>query len=190
MRQFFAGLSWCMVLVYPFIVWFGLQLLPLRLLGLLLFCLAGIRIFLLRAQTTKGGLPVLLSTLLLLVAVHAMIANDSDGLRFYPVAVNLVLFGMFASSLRWGPPVIERLARLSEPQLSTAGVRYTRKVTIVWSIFFAGNGLFAWYTAVFTSFDTWALYNGAISYGLIGTVFAVEWLIRRRVKKVHHAYPE
>lgn len=190
MRQLLAGLSWCMVLVYPFIVLFGLQLLPLRLLGMMLICLAGLRIFLLRSHVSKSGLPILLSTLLLLTAIHAMIANDPGGLRFYPVAVNVVMLGMFSASLRWGPPVIERLARMSEPDLPPAAVDYTRKVTIAWSLFFIGNGLVAWYTAVFASFDIWALYNGAIAYGLIGAMFTIEWLIRRRVKQAGNAHPE
>ena len=76
MRQLLAGLSWCIVLVYPFIVLFGLQLLPMRLLGLMLIVLAGLRILLLRSQVSKNGLPILLSTLLVLIAAHAMIANN------------------------------------------------------------------------------------------------------------------
>jgi len=177
-----------MILVYPFIVLFGLQLLSLRLLGLMLIVLAGLRIFLLRSHVGNSGLPVLLSTLLLLIAVHAMIANDPDWLRFYPVAVNVVMLGLFGASLRWGPPVIERLARTSEPDLPAAAVGYTRRVTVAWSLFFAVNGLIAWYTAVFASFDTWVLYNGAIAYGLIGAMFTVEWFIRRRVKKAGSAH--
>tara|TARA_R110002072_G_scaffold302958_1_gene490376 strand:- start:15545 stop:16114 length:570 start_codon:yes stop_codon:yes gene_type:complete len=188
MRQLLAGLSWSIVLAYPFIVLFGLQLLPLRLLGLLLIALAALRIYLLRSQVGKSGLPIVLSSLLLLIAMHAMIANDPSWMRFYPVAVNVVMLGMFGGSLRWGPPFVERLARMSEPELPATAIAYTRKVTIVWCLFFAGNGLIAWYTAVFTSFDTWALYNGAIAYALIGTIFSIEWLIRRRIKKAGSAH--
>lgn len=188
MRQLLAGLSWSMVLIYPFIVFFGLQLLPLRMLALLLIVLAGIRIFLLRSQVEKGFLPLLLSILLLLIAMHALIANDPSWMRFYPVAVNVVMLGMFGGSLRWGPPVVERLARMSEPELPAAAVVYTRRVTFAWCLFFAGNGLIAWYTAVFASFDTWAVYNGAISYALIGVMFSIEWLIRRRLKQVFSAH--
>jgi uncharacterized membrane protein len=32
----------------------------------------------------------------------------------------------------------------------------------------------------------WALYNGLIAYLLIGTLFAVEWLVRQRVKARAH----
>jgi uncharacterized membrane protein len=50
-------------------------------------------------------------------------------------------------------------------------------------LFFIGNGLIALYTALFASFDAWALYNGAIAYGLIGLLFGGEWLFRRWVKQ-------
>lgn len=188
MRQLLAGLTWSMVLVYPFIVLFGLQLIPLRQLGLILVVLAGLRILMLRTQLPRDGLPILLSILLLLIAVHTMINNDPAWLRYYPIAVNAVMLGMFWASLLWGPPIIERLARLSEPELPVAAVAYTRKVTIAWSLFFAVNGLIAWYTAVFASFDTWALYNGAVAYALMGTIFTIEWLIRRRVKRNFNAH--
>jgi uncharacterized membrane protein len=78
---------------------------------------------------------------------------------------------------------------MSEPDLPIAAIAYTRKVTIAWSLFFAVNGLIAWYTAVFASFDTWALYNGAVAYVLIGLMFTAEWLIRRRVKRNLNAHP-
>ena len=59
---------------------------------------------------------------------------------YYPVLVNAILLAVFAASL-WRPPtVIERIARLREPDLPPAAVVYTRRVTIVWSVFFALNG--------------------------------------------------
>jgi uncharacterized membrane protein len=183
MSRLFASLSWCMVLVYPFIVLFGLRVLPLQYLGIFFIVLAGLRLALLRSQAKKNILPMLLSLVLLLVAAHAVLANDPKGLRFYPVAVNTVMLFVFATSLWNGPSFIERLARISEPDLPSAAVAYTRKVTVVWCLFFIGNGLIALYTALFSSFDTWALYNGAIAYGLIGLLFGVELLFRRKVKQ-------
>ena len=73
MRQLLAGLSWCMVLVYPFIVLFGLQLLPMRQLGLMLVVLAGMRILMLRSQWSSGGLSLLLPILLLLLIILLLV---------------------------------------------------------------------------------------------------------------------
>ncbi len=97
---------------------------------------------------------------------------------YYPVLVNSALFVLFTVSLVRPPSVIERIARLRDPELPPAAVVYTRRVTIVWTVFFALNGATALYTALFTPLETWALYNGLIAYVLIGTLFAVEFAIR------------
>lgn len=103
-------------------------------------------------------------------------------LKFYPVVVNFVLFVFFLLSLRFGRPVIERIARLQESDLSSIGIKYTRQVTIIWCLFFIFNGTLAAITATWCSNEVWVLYNGLISYILIGFVFGVEWLVRRRVR--------
>ena len=100
----------------------------------------------------------------------------------YPVAVNAVMLAIFLSSLWRGMPVIERLARLREPELPAAGVRYTRNVTWAWCGFFILNGAIASWTALYASLATWTLYNGAISYGLIAVMFTGEWLVRHQLR--------
>ena len=77
--------------------------------------------------------------------------------------------------------MVERLARLRNPELPAAGVRYTRQVTQVWCAFFIVNGLIAVWTAVWSSREVWAVYNGFIAYLAMGALFAGEWLLRRRL---------
>jgi len=89
---------------------------------------------------------------------------------------------LFASSLNQSQTIIERLARLQEPELPESGVRYTRKVTKVWCGFFVLNGLIALYTC-FQPLELWTLYNGLISYLLAGSLFAGEWIVRQFVRK-------
>mgnify|MGYP003988786837 FL=1 len=89
---------------------------------------------------------------------------------------------LFFVSLLHPPTIVERFARIQNPNLPEAAVRYTRKVTIVWCVFFVCNGCAALYTALFSSLETWTLYNGAISYALMGILFAGEYLIRRRLQ--------
>jgi uncharacterized membrane protein len=102
--------------------------------------------------------------------------------KAYPLCVNLGLLASFGWSLWQGPPVVERLARLQEPDLPAHAVRYTRKVTQAWCAFFAVNAVLSLATALWGSQALWALYNGAIAYALMGAFFTVEWLIRRRVR--------
>ncbi|HFC3024557.1 TPA: hypothetical protein ACFIR0_000119 [Neisseria gonorrhoeae] len=48
---------------------------------------------------------------------------------WYPVLVNLMMLAVFGSSLFAGQTVIEKLARLQQPDLPEKAVRYTRRVT-------------------------------------------------------------
>jgi uncharacterized membrane protein len=49
-------------------------------------------------------------------------------------------------------------------------------------VFLLCNGAIALYTALVSSREVWALYNGLIAYGLMGAMFAGEWLVRRWVR--------
>ncbi len=125
-----------------------------------------------------------------LLAALTLAGNSALPLKLYPVVVNLVMLIVFGASLRHPPSAIERLARLHDPALDAHGVAYTRRVTQVWCGFFGLNGLIALGTAFWASDRIWALYNGLISYACIGTLMAVEYLVRRQVrgkKKSAHA---
>ncbi|EWG98965.1 hypothetical protein [Halomonas sp. BC04] len=87
------------------------------------------------------------------------------GMRAYPIAVNAIMLAIFLTSLGGPMPIAERLARLREPALSPAGVRYTRRVTWAWCVFFVVNGGIAAWTALYAELAIWSLYNGVISYG-------------------------
>ena len=103
-------------------------------------------------------------------------------LRWYPVLISGFMLVLFSLSLKYGPPMVERLARLREPQLPPEAIRYTRQVTVAWSVFFFCNGLCAALLTLWAPLNWWMLYTGLISYGLIGLMFAIEWLIRQRVR--------
>ena len=88
--------------------------------------------------------------------------------------VNLGLLIAFGSTLVRGPSMIEKFARMGNPKLGEHAVQYTRRVTQVWCVFFALNGAFSAYTALFWTRAAWSLYNGAIAYGLVGVLLAGE----------------
>lgn len=102
--------------------------------------------------------------------------------RLYPAFMNLAMLVTFAATL-WRPPsMIERFARILEPDLPESGVRYTRNVTVVWIAFFAINGGIALWTALYASWRTWTIYNGMLAYLAMGVLFSAEYLVRRRVR--------
>jgi uncharacterized membrane protein len=146
-------------------------------------CLARLVVLRLRAQAAFGGGYLTLVCIGgIVLAAASFWLEESGAVLFYPVLVNAALFVVFAASLASPPSIIERFARLREPDLPPAAVAYTRRVTTVWTVFFVLNGAAALYTALYTSLEIWALYNGLIAYVLIGTVFAVEFAIRARLK--------
>lgn len=109
------------------------------------------------------------------------VADSHWMLRWYPVLVSAFMLSLFGSSLVYGPPIVERMARLQRPDLPESGVRYTRRITQVWCVFFLGNGLTAAALTLWAPLAWWALYTGLISYALMGLLFAGEWFARRRV---------
>lgn len=107
-------------------------------------------------------------------------------LQLYPVLISVIMLCLFAYSLIFPPSFIERIARLSESELPLQAVFYTRRVTQVWCVFFVFNGGVALATALWASPAVWSLYNGVISYLLMGLLFAGEYLVRLRFKQKYH----
>ncbi|HXV83722.1 MAG TPA: hypothetical protein VEG60_28015 [Candidatus Binatia bacterium] len=168
-------------LLYPLAIWLGGEVEPRFLAGLLL--LAGLTRFL----TLKGNPAELWwlggAALLLIAAVWS---NLLLPLKLYPVLVNGVLLGVFAYSLFFPPSMIERFARMSEPDLPAHAIGYTRRVTQIWCLFFAINGAIALMTALWASPATWTLYNGLIAYLAMGLLFAGEYVVRWHFKRQLH----
>ncbi len=162
---------------YPLLVFFGLGHFEPRWLALLLAALA-----VLRALGSRDLFWWWAAGAGLVLAAVSALANAALPLKLYPVLVNLVLLIVFAASLRHPPSMVERLARLREPDLDAQGVAYTRRVTQVWCGFFVLNGGIALATCLWGSDKTWALYNGLIAYGLMGLLMGIEWLVRRHVR--------
>lgn len=100
---------------------------------------------------------------------------------WYPVLINAAMLAIFGGSLLSGSSVIERIARLRHPRLPADAIRYTRRVTKVWCVFFLCNGVTAAVLVMWAPRNWWVAYNGCISYVLIGLLVAGEWLIRPRV---------
>ncbi|CAD6510127.1 hypothetical protein LMG28727_00311 [Paraburkholderia kirstenboschensis] len=116
---------------------------------------------------------------LLSCASAAIVLTNSELLlRLYPSLVNLGLLIAFGATLVRGPSMIEKFARLGNPDLPPGAVRHTRRVTQVWCVFFLLNGAFSAYTALYWSRASWSLYNGAIAYVLIGVLLIAEVIWR------------
>jgi len=172
-----VALPW---LAYPLGVWGALAVGGARLAGgavVAALALRGVLVW-------RSGDAALLRRLLVplaaagLPAAAAALLEDPLLLLFVPVLVNLGLLAAFARTLWRGPPLIETLARLQMGELSAAELRYCRGVTAVWCLFFAANAIATALLALSGSLRAWALWTGALSYGAIGLVLAIELTVR------------
>lgn len=172
-----------LILLYPLAVYFGLTYWSARWVGVIVAAVFFLRLLMLRRhrETARHLLPVVIVAMS--CALVSAILDHEGALRLVPVAINATLLGAFALTLHNPPSMIERFARLMEPELSTEAIAYTRTVTKVWCGFFLLNGSMALYTALFSSLKFWTLYNGLIAYGLMGVLFGIEYLVRQRVKQ-------
>ncbi|MDU8360703.1 hypothetical protein [Pseudomonas syringae group sp. J309-1] len=164
--------------LYPFAVYYGTEHFAPWQFALLLGVL-----WLGRALTARKR-PATLITALIAVGFCLLLGllDSAELLRWYPVLISASMLSLFGMSLIYGPPIVERMARLGNSQLSEKAVRYTRQVTVVWCCFFLANGLIAAGLTLWAPLSWWALYTGLVSYGLMGLLFAGEWLVRRRVR--------
>jgi uncharacterized membrane protein len=177
-------LTGLLLLAWPFLIWFGLAHNRLQ----WLLPLMALLLFLRFRQTRRQAGPLSVVTQVVAAAGMALciasyLLKTHQLLLFYPVVVNGVMLAVFGGSLWTAMPIVERLARLREPALPGVAVRYTRRVTQIWCAFFIGNGGIALFTALYGDMSLWTAWNGMISYLLMGTLMAGEWLVRQRVIK-------
>jgi len=169
------------VLCYPFAIWFGLTHWRPETIAL-----AMAAVFLLRLLTFGHRVPALeglakaLALFGILLCLAGGLLKSHHLLLYYPVMMNVLMLLLFATSLRGPASLVEQLARLRQPALPPAAIVYTRRVTQIWCAFFIFNGGVALFTCLYGNMPLWALYNGGISYLLMGLLMGTEWIIRTR----------
>jgi uncharacterized membrane protein len=173
-----------LLLAWPFVIWFGLAHNSLHWLLPLMALLLVLRLR--QARKNAGPMRFVMQSVALAgiaLCVASVLLKTHQLLLFYPVVVNAVMLSVFGGSLWSAMPLVERLARLRTPDLPPQGVRYTRRVTQIWCLFFIFNGTIALFTALHGDMRMWTSWNGMLSYLLMGALMAGEWLIRRQVMK-------
>lgn len=176
-----AALRGTFVAAYPLLVYVGVSRWSPRTLGLVLLAalLPGL-VSKLRTADRAHLWPVLRVPLSIFALVGLGAALNEP--RFFyalPVLVNLMLLANFAATLRGPVSMIERFARMQEPELPPGGEAYCRKVTIVWCWFFVANAAASAALALWAPVAWWSLYVGGIAYLLIGVMFTVEYVVRK-----------
>lgn len=180
MRAVLTIVMAALTVMYPLAVYYGLTRLGTRSVVVLLAVMLALSALL--KWKTLIREPRELAGILLVGAALSLSAlfDDHRFLLATPVLINAGLFVTFAGSLRTDTPLIERFARMQVSDLSAEELRYCRRVTQVWSVFFVLNGGTALALALLAPLSWWALYNGLLAYVLIGLLGASEYVIRKR----------
>lgn len=169
-------------LAYPFMVYAALGRVPAGALVLVVLAVIGARLALMRGTALARPLLPAMAVIAMVTASLALIDSHAAALA-YPVLMNLGMAAAFGLSLRRGPSLVETFASLTEPHPGVAARAYMRKVTLVWCVFLLANALISALTAASGNLALWTLYNGLVSYGLMAALFAVEYLVRQRLRR-------
>ena len=151
--------------------------------------------------------PLLSAIFLFTVGTVTYITNKFLFLRLYPVIVSLSLLSIFGISVINKPTLVYRMAILKDKHIVGSInehriERYCNIVNYIWCIHFILNILVSLGTVIFTEIypvevypqyqivlfnkikgDIWTIYNGGISYGIMFSIFTVEFIVRWFVNK-------
>ena len=164
-----------LIVAYPFVVFFAFKTgVAVKFIGLFLLAIV-ILSFLRNKNRFLFGIGLFICFLILCF-------NQDIFIKIYPVLMNGAVCAMFALSLN-KTPLITQYAQKMHQNLDERGTKYTKNVTLAWAVFMACNTLISLAT-VFMPMNIWVLYNGFISYILIGTMMVGEYILRKWVLRV------
>ncbi|MEO8753435.1 MAG: hypothetical protein ABI624_12230 [Casimicrobiaceae bacterium] len=95
------------------------------------------------------------------------------------VVANAMLALVFGNTLVGGRvPLCTRIAALAHDSMEPKLVRYTRQVTVAWTIFFAANACISVVLFAYAPVVIWSLYANILDLPLVALMFAAEYGMR------------
>jgi uncharacterized membrane protein len=175
-------LNGVLTVLYPVAIWLGLTRLGARATGVMVL---GLLVPLVAFRLRKADRTTFWSVLrvpiaILCLVVLGIVTGDARFVLALPVLISAVLLVTFGATLRAGAtPMIERFARITEPDLPPDKQAHCRRWTVRWCVFFVINGVIAAALGLWASPFVWASYTGGLAYALMGVLFSVEYVERR-----------
>ena len=128
----------------------------------------------------------------LAAGVVLFVAPQADWLLYLPpIAINLALCWLFGRTLVHGRvPLIARFALMEQGTLTEELAAYTRRLTWLWTLLFAGAALASLLLALSGNRDAWSLFTNLVNYLLVAALFLGEFAYRRlRYRNYRHQSP-
>ncbi|MBT9590368.1 MAG: hypothetical protein IV089_05595, partial [Thiobacillus sp.] len=94
---------------------------------------------------------------------------------------NLMLAAVFGVTLARGRQALcTRFAEAVHGSLAPEVLRYTRQITLAWTLFFIGVSLVSGLLFFLAPIETWSVFANFLTFPLVLLMFAVEFLVRLR----------
>ena len=98
------------------------------------------------------------------------------------VGGNAILALIFGGSLVGNRvPLCSRIAAITHVPLEPRLARYTRRVTLAWTIFFAVNACMSALLFAYAPIVLWSVFANLLALPLVALMFAVEYVVRLRL---------
>ena len=138
------------------------------------------QLLILTPRFSQQKLAMIAPVVVLLFCIIGLVKGNMVALYLPPFIIQSGLLWLFASSLQQGKePLITRIARVVFQQHDEATIRYTRRVTQLWSLFFTALLIETLLLTLFASVEMWSLFANIINYLLTVLLFSAEFIYRR-----------
>jgi uncharacterized membrane protein len=137
---------------------------------------------LMSARSEQRRAALQLPAIALVFAATGWILDNGTWLLVMPSATQATFAMTFLRSVdraRTRTPLIEHFARMVKADLSVEEQAHCRRWTQIWGIYLLGLAALGLVLARFATLEVWTLYVGFLNYGLVGALFAVEYLVRK-----------
>jgi uncharacterized membrane protein len=172
------------LVLYPVVIFLSLVVFhfPLRYLSLFVIMFASFYILVNNRgyQGKNRWLMFLCPVILLTLGTICFFVRSPVVLKIYPALSDLAYIFIFGLSLLIPPPIVYNFARAVDRNFTTnldknTVDKYCRDMTLYWIVFFFLDGLAAVVTVFLASDLVWGIYNGGVSYALMGVIFVAEF---------------
>lgn len=142
-----------------------------------------------RSPRRAAGLALILACIALLWAARDFVEQHFSWVYFVQNAgTNALLAVVFGRTLRGGEtPLCTQLAAfVHRPAVPPIVIRYTRQVTVAWTLFFATSAVLSTTLFAFAPVEVWSLYANLLAMPLVGLMFVGEYFVRCKVLPREH----
>jgi len=188
--KFFFSL---IAIMYPILVFCALVVfkLPIRYLsiGIIIFAII-YSVINSRNYKGKHTAALFISPLILcVIGVLSLCLDDSPVfIKMYPALAALAYLTIMVTSFFFPPPLAYYFIDIFDKSIKTKIPKklfddFCFKASVVWCVFFFIDGIIAVITVYLGSDLVWGIYNGGITYCIMGLIFVGEFIVLKTIEK-------